>query len=43
MFEFVLVLTLSILSIEATIPSETDTKIVEYKNDNDGLGNYFFR
>ncbi|XP_013141191.1 PREDICTED: endocuticle structural glycoprotein SgAbd-5-like [Papilio polytes] len=43
MFKFVLVLTLSMLSIEATIPSETEAKIVEYKNDNDGLGNYFFR
>ncbi|XP_014363551.2 endocuticle structural glycoprotein SgAbd-5 [Papilio machaon] len=43
MYRVVLLVTLSILSIEATNPSDKESKIVEYKNDNDGLGNYFFR
>ncbi|XP_013177820.1 PREDICTED: endocuticle structural glycoprotein SgAbd-5-like [Papilio xuthus] len=43
MYRVVLLVNLLILSIEATIPSDTEAKIVEYKNDNDGLGNYFFR
>lgn len=43
MYQVVLVLALVVYSIEAKNLMDKEANIEDYKNENDGLGNYFFR
>ncbi|XP_013141186.1 PREDICTED: flexible cuticle protein 12-like [Papilio polytes] len=43
MYQVVLVLALVVYSIEAKNLLDKEANIEDYKNENDGLGNYFFR
>ncbi|XP_068630833.1 endocuticle structural glycoprotein SgAbd-5-like [Battus philenor] len=43
MYRFLLVLSFVIFSTDAIKSEESDSKIIEYENNNDGRGNYHFR
>ncbi|XP_014363548.2 endocuticle structural glycoprotein SgAbd-5 [Papilio machaon] len=43
MYQVIFILTMLVISIADTNPLDKEANIEEFKNDNDGLGNYFFR